>query len=323
MLADTLPPDMYRATISDAPIKAALDGMVRSYDPNRLNTAMSVLDRAYRDDPIGFKEAFGDGTLSRLQTWQAHKDSLAPDAMAEYFRRADDPSTRTAREHLAKEADDKLKSVKPADVANYLGTVADRWVPFVNQAPPVDPLTANAMVADYERMFKERYVDTADEGKAKTQAVERLKTVWGPSAINGNALMRHPPERYYPQVDGSYDWMKRDITAAIDASRLGADNVAFNPKENLPPDVAPNETPAYSYKLVSDARTEADVASKKPPSYVVVTRDTASGRDQVPLGWDGKPMRFSFDPANAQAAAREKFTTRTRPDVLASGRSRR
>jgi hypothetical protein len=62
MLADTLPPDMYRATISDAPIKAALDGMVRSYDPNRLNTAMSVLDRAYRDDPIGFKEAFGDGT---------------------------------------------------------------------------------------------------------------------------------------------------------------------------------------------------------------------------------------------------------------------
>jgi hypothetical protein len=77
-----------------APIKAALDGMVRSYDPNKLDLAMSTLDRAYRADPIGFKEAFGDGTLRRLQTWQAHKDSPRPIAMAEYFKRADDPSTR-------------------------------------------------------------------------------------------------------------------------------------------------------------------------------------------------------------------------------------
>jgi hypothetical protein len=140
--------------------------------------------------------------------------------------------------------------------------------------------------------------------------------VWGPSTVNG-ALMRHPPERYYPQVDGSHDWMKRDVEAAINASRGGTENVAFNPKEDLPPDVAPNQAPAYAYKVISDPRTEVDIAARRPPSYTVVVKDLMSGRDNIPLGWDGQPMRFSFDPANAQATSREQFqTNRERADVI-------
>lgn len=316
MLADTLPPDMYRATISDAPIKAALDGMVRSYDPARLNTAMSVLDRAYRADPVGFSKDF-ESSMPRLQTWQAHKDSLDPNQMAEFFKRADDPAQRTAREHLTKEADDKLKSVKPADVSNYLGSIADRWVPFVNQAPPADPLTANALLAEYDKLFKERYVDTADESKAKAQAVERLKTVWGPSTANDNALMKYPPERYYPQVDGSHDWIKKDLEGSIMAYKQGPLGVGY-----IDPGTIPGREPVlfgkpFTYKLISDARTDADVSAKKPPSYTVVVRDSATGRDDVPMDSNGKPLRFSFDPTVAEANAREKFTTTTRPAALA------
>jgi hypothetical protein len=299
-LAANLPDDIYRATISDGPIKNALDGMVRSYDPERMNTAFSVLDRAWRADPLGFKQAFGDGTLGRLQTWQAHKDSLAPIQMAELFKRADDPSFAAARKNLEKEADGKLSGYTPAKVANELGSVADRWVPFVNQAPPVDPLAGNALVAEYEQLVKERYVDTADLDKAKAQAVERLRTVWGPSTVNGNALMRHPPERYYPQVDGSHDWMKRDVEAAIMASRGGESDAPDRPAVLF--------GKGFTYKLLSDPRTDADVAAKRPPSYVVMVTDS-TGRPTIPLDWAGNPMRFSFDPANAQETAREKFGT--------------
>lgn len=311
-LSSQLPADIYKATISDKPIADALSGMVRTYDPQKLDVGMSAMDQAYRADPIAFKSAFGESTLSRLQDWQARKDYLPPDQMAEYFKRADDPSYATARGHLLKDAETKLTGLKPADVANSLGSIADRWVPFVNQAPPVDPLAANALVAEYDTMFKDRYVGTGDADKAKAQTIERLKTVWGPSSVADGALMRHPPERYYPQVDGSYDWMKRDLTDAINASRLGSGRTVVSiPGVPEPPIGAPEggEAPAYTYKLLSDARTDADVTAKRPPSYVVVTRDITSGRDQVPLGWDGKPQRFSFDPANAQAAAREKFQT--------------
>jgi hypothetical protein len=301
MMAQNLPPEMYRATIADAPIKAALDGMVRSYDPERLNTAFSVMDRAYRDDPLGFKSAFGDDTLRRLQTWQARKDSMSPIQMAEHFKRADDPSFAAARKKLEDEADTKMSGMTPAKVANELGSTADRWVPFVNQAAPQDPLAANAMAAEYTRLFKERYADTGDVDKAKAQTVERLKTVWGPSTAAGGALMKHPPERYYPQVDGSHDWMKKELDDAIIASRGGEPG-------------APGRDPLlfgkpYSYKLISDARTEADVSSKRPPSYVVVVTDKASGRDTIPLDMQGNPTRFSFNPKSAQETAREAFTT--------------
>jgi hypothetical protein len=302
-LADTLPPDIYRATVSDAPVKAALDGMVRSYDPDRLNTAFSVLDRAYRADPVGFKATFGDTTMGRLQTWQAHKDSLSPMQMSEYFKRADDPAFATARKALEEEAEKKISGNTPEKVSNLLGSFADRNVPFVNQAPPTDPLSAGALVAEYDKLFKERFVDTRDEGKSRDQAVERLKTTWGQSAVAGGALMKYPPERFYPQVDGSYDWMKRDLDAAVGASRLGGvTNTVTAP--GLTPDIpgAPSsvDVPAFSYRLLSDGRTEADVAGKRPPSYVVMVKDLATGRENIPLDWAGKPMRYSFDPANAQ-----------------------
>jgi hypothetical protein len=320
-LADTLPPDIYRATVSDAPVKAALDGMVRSYDPDRLNTAFSVLDRAYRADPVGFKATFGDTTLGRLQTWQAHKDSLSPVQMSEYFKRADDPAFATARKALEEEAEKKISGNTPEKVSNLLGSFADRNVPFVNQAPPTDPLSAGALVAEYDKLFKERFVDTRDEGKSRDQAVERLKTTWGQSSVAGGALMKYPPERFYPQVDGSYDWMKRDLDAAVGASRLGGvTNTVTAP--GLTPDIpgAPStvDVPAFSYRLLSDGRTEADVAGKRPPSYVVMVKDLATGRENIPLDWAGKPMRYSFDPANAQETARERFTTnRAAPDPFA------
>lgn len=319
-LADNLPPDIYRATISDGPLKGALDGMVRSYDPDRLNTAMSVLDRAYRDDPLGFKSEFKEDTMRRLQTWQAHKDYLSPIQMAEYFKRADDPSFAAARKNLEKEADDKLGTMTPAKVANELGSFADRYVPFVNQAPPVDAVAARALAGEYTELFKERYVDTdGNIEKAKTQTIDRLKTIWGASTANGGALMRHPPERFYPQVDGSHDWLKRDVESAITASRLGAGTITTT-LPGVTPDVPGAEllgdVPAFTYKLVSDPRTDADVAAKRPPSYTVIVKDLASGRDTIPLDWQGNPTRFSFDPANAQAAARERFTT-ARPAAIA------
>ncbi|MCA1831233.1 MAG: hypothetical protein LC750_00535 [Actinobacteria bacterium] len=307
----TLPTDIYQATLRDGPVKAALDGMIRSYDPDKINIAMSTLDRAYRQNPEFFERDFGKATLDRLQTWQARKDSLSPIQMAEFFKRADDPAFATARKHLLEEGEEKAKTYKPDDIAYQLGNswpIIPNWtarnITGSQAPPPVDGLAAKALAAEWTQVFKERYVDTApDVSKAATQTAERLKTVWGPSAVAGGALMKHPPERFYPQVDGSHDWMKRDVEAAIAASRFGAPETVSL--------IGPGEVEIpSSYRLISDPRTEADVAARRPPSYVVVIKDAATGRDVIPLDWAGNPMRFQFDPANAQAAAREQFTTR-------------
>jgi hypothetical protein len=307
-----LPPDIYKATIADPSVKNALDGMVRSYDPMRLNLAMSTLDRQWHDDPVGFTHTFGDETVRRLQTWQALKDSLPADQMAERFKRADDPATRDARKKLETDAEEKLKSIKPADVAVAMGSSFGVTPAFVSQSvtgsdpiAPADPLQAARLVAEYDKVFRERYVDTADADKSKAQAVERLKTVWGPSAINGGTLMRHPPERYYPQVDGKADWMTKDLEAGI-ANYTGTPRYTMT-EDSSQTGAPPTSRPNWSYKLMSDQQTEAEVASRQPPSYVVTVTDAKTGRDNIPIGTDGKPMRYRFDPTQAQNESRAKF----------------
>ncbi len=306
-----LPRDVYLATLADGPVKSALDGMIRSYDPERLDAAFAALDRAWRQDPQGFKGEFGDETMRRLQTWQALRDQKTPAGVAAHFQRADDPAMRDARKRLGEEADEKVKTLKAADIAEALGSSWGVTPGFVarnltgsDPSAPADAIQGAVLVEEFGQLFRERYVDTGDADMAKSQAVERLKQVWGPSALTGGALIKHPPDRYYPEVDGSHDWMKADVEKAIEG-------ITGKPRLKAP-DMARMyvEEPNWSYKVVSDAQTAAEVAARRPPSYMVVVTDAATGRSDPPLGPDGRPQRFRFDPGPAQETARGSFGTR-------------
>ena len=306
-LQQTLPADVYRVTMADKTVREGLDGMVRSYDPARLNVAMTTLDQLYRSDPVGFAHNFGAETFGRLQTWQARKDSLTPQQMSEYFARADDPAQKSARKSLLDDADEKLKKITPADVALSLGGSWSITPAFVSQGitgsdarPPSDPVQAETLAAEWKSLVRERYVDTGNIDTAKQQAGERIKTAWGPSDINSNALMKYPPERYYPQVGGSHGWMTADLEKSLET--VAGPRLIFSAE----PDVTGTPTPGvkYTYKVMSDPQTESDVKAGRPPSYVVMLTDAATGRVNVPLGADGQALRYRFDPSAAQGAAR-------------------
>ena len=318
-----LPPEMARATLADKPVREALDGMVRSYDPVKMNVAMTTLDQLWRSDPVGFSHNFGDDTLKRLQTWQARRDSLTPQQMAEFFQRADDPAQRTARKALLDDADEKLKKLTPAEVATALGGswpvtpgIVARNVTGSDPLPPADPLAAATLTAEFRSLVRDRYAETGDIDKAKQAAGEAIKTVWGPSALTGNALMRYPPERYYPAVGGSYDWMTKDLEASIEKA-VGKPRRGDTAQVSGVGAVSAPEN--WSYKLLSDTRTETDIKSGQAPSYVVQVVDAATGKIDIPLGADGRPLRYRFDPSAAQTEARADF--RARHEGIARGRA--
>lgn len=320
-----LPPEYYKATMADKPVRDALDGMVRSYDPVKLNVAMTTLDQLYRADAVGFSHTFGADTFRRLQTWQARRDSMTPQQMAEHFQRADDPAAQAGRKALAEEADDKMKKLGASDVATAFGSsygftpgVIARNVTGSDPAPPTDPLQAATLTAEFKSLVRERYVDTGDMGVAQKQAAERMKTIWGPSEVNGNSLMRYPPDRYYPAVDGSHAWMTRDVETSIE-KQIGKPRYSVDTKgsgviqrgQTGAPDLFPAAN--WSYKLLSDPQTEADVKTGRPPSYVVQVVE-ADGRINIPTGGDGRPLRYRFDAAPAQEQARATFSGR-REDI--------
>jgi GH24 family phage-related lysozyme (muramidase) len=305
-MQQTLKPDDFRATLATGPMKDALDGMIRSYDPVRLNAAMGVLDELWRKDPVGFSRQF-DNETRRLQAWQSWQDSATPAEIAERFKRADDPQFIKAREVLGEEADKENKKMSPNDVAGAIWATDHpilSHVPFVGPSAPTDPLQAGAMKAEFDGLRKELRQMGVDPDQATKQASERLKTIYGASDVNSGQMMRRPPERYYPQVDGSHGWMTAPLEADI-AKAVGKPKISAHPG-----DLGPHFSDNWSYGLVADPQTEADISAGRLPSYQVFVTDAATGRINQPRDPAGNLMRYRWDATAMQEASRKRFTIR-------------
>jgi hypothetical protein len=299
----SLPREMFVATMADKPIQAALDGMVRSYDPAKLNAGMTALDRVYRTDPLGFKAAFGGDTLSRLQVWQSFRQSESPQEIADRFKRADDPSFADARKRLIEEAGKEANTVTPGNIAKAMYQVDHPVLgslPLTGPSAPVDGLQSTALKVEYDKIYGEFRAFGLTTAKAHDQTISRLQTTWGASEINGNQIMRNPPERFYQDVDGSKAWMK----TAIEADLAGVKGPRFT---RTPGDLGPTSVENWSYRVLPDATTEADIAAGRTPSYVVNVIDGKTGRLDIPLDPNGAPMRYKWDDAAALESSRSSF----------------
>lgn len=319
-------PENWRATMMSGPVKDALDAASRSYEPTRLNTAMSTLDQLYRADPQGFKQVYKDDTISRLQTWQAYKDSLSPQQMAEKFQRADDPATHDAREKLVKAAGDKLGSITAADVTYQMGTAWPLTPGFVarnitgSQAgAPIDELQGQILVEEYKRDVAQRYADIGDINKAKAQAAQNLSLRWGASPdVANNTLMKWPPERYYPAIDGSHKWMRDQIISDVVkyiADKRGvksSDEPLFQEGfdvSNFDGNVGSILPNGYSYKIFPDVQTEAEIKTGKPPRYKVFVMDERGVGDFV-RDDRNNVARYRWGAGPAQSKAEADFNTK-------------
>lgn len=319
-------PEGWRATVAMPAVKQGLEGAARSYDPARLETGMSVLDNYWRADPQGFAKVFGQDTLRRLQKWQGLRESHSAAEIAEMFKRTDDPAFTDARKKLEAEGAEKFKGVKVGDVTDLFDPgffSAEPGAPVGDPRNGGDPLASAALVAEFQRLAKEAYVDLGDVDKAKAAAAERLKLTWGASSVNGNRLMRNPPEKYYPTVNQSHDWIKADVEAYIRGFEGGVSSVdegGFTDGTPAPArggivlatpggfNIAPAAPQTRFVGMVSDGQTEAEIASGRPPSYQIVIQ-RADGRYDVLSDPSTGQRRFAFDPAPHVAAAAEAAGT--------------
>ena len=304
---DVLDPETRQATM--ASLADGLKGMARSYDPARMNAGMSELDQQWRSHPDTFEQTYKGDTLKRLQTWQAWKDSSSAADIVERFKRADDPSFAAARKNLEEEADKELKKWKPDDVAYAMGTswgipILSRMANVVTGATPnipADGIQAGVLKAEFDQLYTDLRRNGIDADKAAEQASKRLRVKWGASPLNGNQLMPFPPERHYPEVHGSHDWMKQPLEEAI-AKAVNQPRLSFKPSE-----VGGHATENWTYRIMSDAITEADIAAGRPPSYQIFVKKAATGLEEIPLDPSGAPMRGRWDASPAIAADQRRL----------------
>jgi uncharacterized protein (TIGR02594 family) len=320
------------ATLDQEGVVDVLVNATMTRDPAKFQAAMSGLDALYRADPTRFADKFGDKTLDRLQNWQTLRDYTTPEEMVKAVNNPVEGMTGPALERLEREARSEFSGVATMDKARKL---FDGWLPGSGARFPDDeralpsgvPRVQDAMMADYERLFVERYKATRDKKLSETQAQERLKTIWGISPVAGEAIMKYPPEKYYPQVNGSHDWMKEQIKR--DLGRYLVDSGVIKPPA-LPektaarrlgeklglPDVGamagagsgPDPMDGVSYQLIAAPTTPADLSMKRPPGYLVALK--VNGQSRLATDGEGKPLIYAFDPEEPKARARADFSAK-------------
>jgi muramidase (phage lysozyme) len=294
-IAAGLNPDQMSSLLEQKGFTDSLTSMMSSKDPVKMSTAMGVADRLWRDNPADAKETLGDSAITKLQAWQGLRGTFNATELAERLNAADDPSTLKARKEAEKQADTESDKMTPANVAYQLGTswgipILSRVANVVTGATPnapFDSITAGAMRADYREAYSSLRQYGVEASKAESLAVERLKSTWGPSEAAGNQVMKNPPERYYPAIGGSHDWMKPDLTAwitkragpEIDRTLLGnLGNAGVTRQWTLD-------------RVMSDGQTQAEIAAGRPPSYQVAIKRKDGTLDIL-------PGRVAFDPSD-------------------------
>lgn len=293
----SLPEDVYQATLAQKPVANAVAGMMSSREPARMSAAMAAADKLWRDDPTGAKEALGDAAITKLQAWQGLKDSFTSEELALRLNASDDPSTRKARQEAKEAAEKEVEKLTPGDMAYKMGTslgipIVSRIANVVTGATPnvpFDSIKGGELVADYRATYTALRSYGVDADKASDLAVKRLGSTWGISAAAGNQLMRNPPERSYPQIDGSHEWMQADLTKWIGGKLGPQQSAGARSLETGFAGVAQSKN--WSVEgLISDGQTSAEIAAGKPPSYQVAVRKADGTIDII-------PSRIAFDPS--------------------------
>ena len=214
-IAQTLKPDEMQPLLREEPFRAAVTGMSRSGDPAKMNAAYSFMDTLQRQNPLQFDAQFKDG-LKDLRAWQSNLSFYPPDVAAKRLMQSYDPAETSGRDAVKKPSTKRDQSIAGQVVSKFstgiiFGTSAQ--APIAEQAG----IAAGALKADYDKNYRDGFISTGDPAAAENFAMEKLKLKYDVSATNGNRVMAFPPERYYPPVGGTYDWMQTQLDEAVRA----------------------------------------------------------------------------------------------------------
>lgn len=309
----SLPTDVYQATLAQKPVAAAVTGMMGSKDPVRMSSAMQAVDKLWRESPADAEATFGKAALTKLQAWQGLRGTFNAAEIAERLNASDDPSTRKAREEARDAAETETKSMTPADMAYKLGSGWPGIGRLTGSTPsaPFDGIKGGELVADYRSTYAALRAYGVDADKASDLAVQRLQSTWGVSAAGGNQVMKMPPEKYYPAIAGSQDWIAKDLNAWI-AGRAGPQRSGSRTLEAGIGGAGGSENWTIE-GLIADGQTAAEVSAGRPPSYMVSIKK-ADGTSQI------LDSRVAFDPTDHVAEHGARLDQRQQStDFLRSG----
>jgi hypothetical protein len=287
-------PIVRKGTDIPTDVIGTLMGMMRSNNQQDMLWSLDALAQLQQASPRAFSQRTDEALESAVNLWSTRKEFYQPDELRSLINGGLTQADRQQQEYLRKEAQDLLRNNKVDGRAN-LTSFFQTGVLFQGAAMPSNSGTAAQLRMDFDSIFTDQYpLYGGDVNAAKDATVKLLNRVWGTTQVGADGkLMKFPPEKVYPQVAGSYDWMERQAR-----------------EEGIVPEDA-------TFELIGDAQTEAELDAFRQggpaPSYAIVTKQ--NGVWASPLGPDGMPLRQFFEIGDAEKADEETWREQKRLDL--------
>lgn len=296
-----------RTNIVPSSASDLLQSGIWSSNASERDTAFSVMDGLYRQNPQAVRQAFPEDAIARLQDYQQLASLLPPDELDKHLNPALNPAEAERRNKLRGEGE-KIYRGDAAHPGIDIGDVLKAFDPTPGSffswndtpAAPRDPIAAASLNNDFMALFAERYSITGQKDVAEAQALERLKGKWGVSNAGPHSyVMAYPPENYYPVINGSHDWMDEQLGSFVTAQVPDAQ------------DYFPIATPDTE-AVVSRNRS---MGTSEPVPYQVAIIDKDGVFRVLTAPNSAQAVSVAFDPVKAAADAQATFELRRQQEL--------
>ncbi|WP_170759993.1 hypothetical protein [Ruegeria lacuscaerulensis] len=254
----------------------ALRGAMNSDDPETLSRALEFAGNALDVQATAITPYGGRSEIERaLSDYRFHGQFMDGTEAAQKIidARQDVPK------NVSDEAKKQVKKLSISDVSDHFDK---SWFSSPDLGSDREQF---AIMSEYQRLFKDAYIETGEFDTAQARALDQMGRVYGTNAVTGSdRLMKYPPQKFYPAINGSHDWMTRQAVDEISAEAFGKDS-----NKRLDPG---------NIKLVSDPITQKQVMSGQTPTYVAYYMKNGV-LEQL-------PMRYGFDATADQTAQAER-----------------
>jgi len=281
-----------------------------SEDPAALSQAMGEAARIEKLAPESFQTMSSGGDLRKdLASFQHlvnNRGLSAEDAARRLIERRS-PEYRVNEEVLGSLADKAVKDLEVGDITDAF----DEGIFSLEPGAGVDPSTSNALLAEYREAFREEFIRVGgDEGEAKARAAKELARTWGVSTVSGDKqMMKYPPEKFYPAIDGGYGYIVDDL-AETARGFVGGDigRAMLRPDQGTAADIRAGRPPRY--RLFYERAVDGQMIVDQVPGYWAMPADRVRDLASEARVNDGamrraEALRATYDAANESGMAPE------------------
>lgn len=199
------------------PVAEGITGLIRSGDTGKMalgySAVVNLIHRAPNalDQAPGHEQIVKDALKFQLYTNRYGGPAEALKRMAEDA----DPEKQRLRKITSEDANKFVKDEISEDTIRRemsRGTLGDWW----NRPDVAQNFEQRAlMLGEYKDMARREFELTGDKELAIKLATQQFQKRHGVSDLLSKRVMAYPPERFWPPVGGTYDYMEKDIKAVV------------------------------------------------------------------------------------------------------------